>query len=145
MADRTTITEHTTMKTRRLTILLAAWLAAGPALGQAAAPARNVVAAGAVGDGQADCTAVFQRLLDEAGKAGGGVVDVPAGRFRINGNLSVPANVTLQGIFRVPPSPERGKTGATDGSVLLRLRRARCRRRAAVHPPGRRQRGHRRR
>ncbi|HOW19324.1 MAG TPA: hypothetical protein PLC79_09825, partial [Phycisphaerae bacterium] len=33
----------------------------------------------AVGDGQTDCTRAFQQLLDEAGKAGGGIVNVPAG------------------------------------------------------------------
>jgi hypothetical protein len=63
----------------------------------------NVVTAGAVGDGKTDCTAVFQGLLDEAGKAGGGVVEVPAGRFRLDGTLSIPANVTLQGIFQWAP------------------------------------------
>lgn len=41
----------------------------------------NVLEAGAKGDAQMDCTPVFQRLLDEAGKAGGGVVEVPAGRL----------------------------------------------------------------
>jgi hypothetical protein len=30
---------------------------------------------------------------------------VPAGRYRINTGLSIPANVTLQGIYRVPPVP----------------------------------------
>ena len=63
----------------------------------------NVVTAGAVGDGKTDCAAVFQGLLDEAGKAGGGVVEVPAGRFRLDGTLTIPANVTLQGIFRWAP------------------------------------------
>ena len=79
----------------------------------------NVVDAGAIPDGSADATAVFQRLLDEAGKAGGGVVEVPAGQFRINGNLSIPANVTLQGTYRVPPTPKLDKTGKLTGSVLL--------------------------
>ncbi|HEY5911372.1 MAG TPA: glycosyl hydrolase family 28-related protein [Verrucomicrobiae bacterium] len=78
----------------------------------------NVVENGAAGDGQADCTAVFQKLLEAAGKAGGGVVEVPAGRFRISGNLTVPANVTLQGIFRVPPNPSSSARGKLSGSVL---------------------------
>jgi hypothetical protein len=44
---------------------------------------------------------------------------VPAGRFRINSQLSIPANVTLQGIYRVPPtSGPRPLTNLT-GSVLL--------------------------
>ena len=33
----------------------------------------------------------FQKALGEAGQAGGGVVDLPAGHYRINGGLSVPA------------------------------------------------------
>src|SRR5438046_2966864 len=97
-------TSLATVKTLHADFLAFVLLAAGPAFGQAAAHSWNVVEAGAVGDGRADCTEVFQKLLAEAGKAGGGVVEVPAGRFRINGNLSVPANVTLQGIYRVPPT-----------------------------------------
>jgi hypothetical protein len=105
--------------TRSATLLLLAALpAATGALGQDAPPAHwDVVAAGAVGDGQADCTAVFQRLLDEAGAAGGGIVTVPAGRFRIDGTLSIPANTTLQGIFRWAPSAN--DIAGTAGSVLL--------------------------
>ena len=79
----------------------------------------NVVAAGAVGDGQTDQTAVFQRLLDEAGRAGGGVVEVPAGRYVIKGTLSVPAGVTLQGIYRVPPTIQKNATHVLGGTVLL--------------------------
>jgi len=79
----------------------------------------NVKQARAIADGQADCTAVFQKLLDEAGNAGGGVVQVPAGRYRISTSLSIPANVTLQGTYHVPPSLHRGPTGNISGSVLL--------------------------
>ena len=97
---------------------LAAALAAVAAYGQTPGPTRwNVAEAGALGDGQMDCTAIFQRLLDEAGGAGGGVVEVPAGRFRLNGTLVVPANVTLQGIFRVPP--RAASIADSSGSVLL--------------------------
>jgi hypothetical protein len=94
-------------------------LAAASAWGQASARPWNVVEAGAVGDGKTDCTAVFQRLLDEAGRAGGGVVEVPAGQFRFDGTLALPANVTLQGIYRVPPTC--GPTAVADlaGSVLF--------------------------
>ncbi len=79
----------------------------------------NVRTAGAAADGQEDCTIVFQKLLNEAGKAGGGVVEVPAGRYRINTGLSVPANVTLQGIYRVPPTPRGGALTNLTGSVLF--------------------------
>jgi len=78
----------------------------------------DVAEAGAIGDGKMDCTKIFQTLLDEAGKADGGVVIVPAGRFRIDGNLSVPANVTLQGIYRVPPTSGRTPIDRLTGSVL---------------------------
>jgi hypothetical protein len=96
-------------------VFVALW----PARGQTVAPHWNVLEAGAKGDGQSDATAIFQKLLNDAGKAGGGVVEVPAGRYRIEGNLSVPANVTLQGIYRVPPTPGRLNEHAPNGSVLL--------------------------
>ena len=79
----------------------------------------NVREAGARSGGQEDCTAIFQKLLTDAGQAGGGVVDVPAGQYRINGALSVPANVTLQGIYRVPPTSQRGVITNLTGSVLF--------------------------
>lgn len=100
----------------RLRFLVILWLGIGPAF--ADAQRWDVLEGGAVADGKTDCTTVFQRLLDEAGKAGGGIVDVPAGRFRIDGNLSIPANVTLQGIYRVPPSCGPTPIDALTGSVL---------------------------
>ena len=79
----------------------------------------NVTTAGALADGRMDCTAAFQKALDDAGRAGGGMVEVPAGRYRIAGNLRVPAHVTLQGVFRSAPNPSRlGSTNMT-GTVLL--------------------------
>jgi hypothetical protein len=73
----------------------------------------------APGDGQTDATAAIQTLLDQAGKAGGGVVEVPAGRYRLNGTLSIPANVTLQGIFRVPPTSGPVEIAKLPGTVLF--------------------------
>jgi hypothetical protein len=99
--------------------LFACVLAASSLSAAAAQRGWHVGEAGALGDGQADCTKVFQKLLDEAGKAGGGVVEVPAGRFRINGQLTIPANVTLQGTFRGPPTPVGTATGPLNGSALL--------------------------
>ncbi len=47
------------------------------------------------------------------------MVAVPAGRYRIAGHLTVPANVTLQGVYRVPPTTgPRALTNLT-GSVLF--------------------------
>ena len=105
--------------TRLWLCLLTLVLIASPSVAETVSGHWNVMDAGAVPDGQTDNTAVFQKLLDQAGKTGGGVVELPAGRFRFNGTLSVPANVTLQGIYRVPPTPTRDATGALSGSVLL--------------------------
>jgi Pectate lyase superfamily protein len=99
--------------------LLLAGLATCPAGAQTNGLHWDVRQAGAVGDGQADCTAIFQKLLDEAGAVGGGVVDVPAGRYRINTGLSIPANVTLAGTYRVAPTLQHGPSGELAGSVLL--------------------------
>ena len=52
--------------------------------------------------GDADCTAAIQAALDDAGKAGGGVVYLPAGYYRIEGYLTVPAGVELRGAGSVP-------------------------------------------
>lgn len=79
----------------------------------------DVVKAGAVGDGITDNTAIFQKLLDDAAKAGGGIVNVPSGQYRINGNLVIPGGVTLQGTFRVPPSNRHDLHPQILGSVLL--------------------------
>ncbi len=80
---------------------------------------RNVVESGAVGDGVTDNTAVFQRVMDEAAAAGGGIVRVPTGQYRINGNLVIPGGVTLQGTFVVPPTDQREGRPNLDGSVLM--------------------------
>ncbi len=79
----------------------------------------NVTEMGAKGDGKTDDTAAFQSALDAAGKAGGGTVVVPAGRFRIAGNLTVPSGVCLQGTHRVPPTLIGGMNEKLDGSALL--------------------------
>jgi hypothetical protein len=79
----------------------------------------NVLEAGAVGNGKDDCTTVFQELLNDAGKMGGGVVEVPAGQYRISTGLSIPANVTLQGIYRVPPTSGPRPVAKLTGSVLF--------------------------
>ena len=51
---------------------------------------------GAKGDGVADDTAAFQKAMDECGKSGGGVVEVPTGRYLIKTSLSIPPSVTLE-------------------------------------------------
>ena len=65
--------------------------------------ARNVLEFGARGDAKTDNTAAFQKALDAVHSAGGGIVQVPAGRYLFKGHLTMPANTTLEGVFRAPP------------------------------------------
>lgn len=73
----------------------------------------SVVDFGAKGDGIADDTKALQTALDEAGKTGS-VVSIPPGRYRIDGTLSIPAGVTLEGTWAAPHTTHMDK-----GSVLL--------------------------
>jgi len=63
----------------------------------------NVLDSGAKGDGKADDTDAFQNALDSAGKnAVGGTVFVPAGNYLIARHLTIPKNVALEGIWKIP-------------------------------------------
>ncbi len=64
----------------------------------------NVRSFGAAGDDQTDDTAAFQKALDAAGKAGGGVVYAPRGNYSFAGSLNVPNAVTLAGIWQSVPA-----------------------------------------
>ena len=55
-------------------------------------------------DGVTDDTFAFQSALNEAGSHGGGIVFVPTGTYRMDGNLIVPAGVELRGIYDIPHS-----------------------------------------
>jgi len=70
-------------------------------LAQVSSPV-NVRTFGAVGDGKTDETATIQQALNAVGKAGGGVVQVSAGNYRIEGHITVPDEVTLEGVWTVP-------------------------------------------
>jgi hypothetical protein len=59
---------------------------------------------GAKGDGKTDDTAAFQKAMDTATKAGGGVVVAPRGNYFFAGHLNVPDAVTLKGIWESVPS-----------------------------------------
>ena len=72
---------------------------------------------GAKGDERTDDTKAFQAAMNAAHSAGGGIVFVPAGSYRINGTLLIPRNVTLQGIFTAPPTVPW--SNVQSGSVLL--------------------------
>jgi Pectate lyase superfamily protein len=56
----------------------------------------------ATGNGTTDDTAAFQHALNDAG-ADGDVVFAPPGVYRIEGTLTVPPYVTLEGVWRSPP------------------------------------------
>lgn len=62
-------------------------------------------------DGVTDDTEAIQRLLDAAAEEAPGEVFLPAGRYRIEGTVYVPANVTLRGAYQGP--------GRGAGTVLL--------------------------
>ncbi|MGA4644648.1 glycosyl hydrolase family 28-related protein [Limisphaera sp. 4302-co] len=84
----------------------------------------NVLDYGAVPDGRTDCTAAFQRALDEAGRQGGGVVYAPRGQYRFEGSLQVPPGVTLRGVWESVPAHngirDRGLPKPTDdGTTFL--------------------------
>lgn len=65
------------------------------------------------GDGKTDDTEAFRKTFQAAENAGGAIVFVPPGRYRITGPLTLPPQVTLEGVSRAAPprSPE--------GSVIL--------------------------
>ncbi len=73
---------------------------------------------GAIPDEKTDNTHAIQKALDAAGKAGGGIVELASGRYRLNGTLTIPAGVTLEGTYRVPPTAA-SKNEKPDGTVLL--------------------------
>ena len=75
----------------------------------------NVKELGAKGDGITDDTEAIQNALNVAGEKNGGIVFLPVGSYLIKGNLIIPENVTLEGIWRAPFRGEPTKAG----SVLL--------------------------
>lgn len=79
----------------------------------------NAVDFGVVADDESvDNTDALQDALYAAGNAGGGVVEIPSGRFRFDGVLTIPTGVTLQGTYRVPPSVVH-KNEKPTGTTLL--------------------------
>ncbi len=64
----------------------------------------NVLDFGASGNGKTDNTAAFQRALDAAHAAEGGIVHVPAGHYVIAGSLHLPPETALVGVSCGPIS-----------------------------------------
>lgn len=73
----------------------------------------NAQEMGADPTGQQDCTDVIQTSLNTL-KDVGGVVFLPAGRYKVEGTLKVPAGVTLRGEWRSPEDKGLGK-----GTILM--------------------------
>ena len=78
----------------------------------------NAVEYGAAPDGATDCTEAIQNALNDAFEAGGGTVSLPAGRFAVRGNLSVPRGVTLEGTYRSALTIDHIDQ-KVDGTILL--------------------------
>ncbi len=96
-------------------LLIASWASAAEPVVMTANGTYNVREApfNAAGNGATDDTAAFQAAMNAAANDGGGVVTVPAGKYRIATHLTVPANVTLEGVWRVPSRgapPDAGST-----------------------------------
>jgi hypothetical protein len=64
----------------------------------------DVAAFGARGDGKVDDTAAFQRALDAASAAHGGIVQAGVGNFFFKGTLNIPSAVTLAGSWQSVPA-----------------------------------------
>jgi hypothetical protein len=73
----------------------------------------------AKGDGVSDDTAAIQTALNDAGSKGGGIVFLPLGNYYIASHLSVPAQTTLSGIWRIPTAYSQNK-----GTTLLAVENA---------------------
>ena len=79
---------------------------------------------GARADGKTDDTGAFQKALEAAGTAGGGVVYAPRGTYFFAGHLKLPRAVTLKGSWESVPSHvglrDRGGDQPTDdGTTFL--------------------------
>jgi len=84
----------------------------------------NVRDFGAAGDGKTDDTAAFQKALDAAAEAEGGIVHAPRGNYLFKGHLNVPNAVTLAGLWQSVPAHNgirnRGLPKPTDdGTTFL--------------------------
>jgi hypothetical protein len=60
--------------------------------------------------GAVDAQPAIQQALDDVGAIGGGTVFLPTGQYLISNHLTIPANVTLRGVFEAPPRQGFGTT-----------------------------------
>ena len=99
-------------------VLALLWLCAGVtrAPGDVLVFTHNVMDHGAIAETGADNTAAFQKAMDMAFEAGGGIVYAPPGRYTFKGFLIVPPGVTLRGEWQLPT--EKGLGNVTVLQVL---------------------------
>lgn len=90
------------MKKRWIAFLLAGFAALCHAA--QAQDVYSVLDFGAKADGKTDNTAAFQKALNAASKAGGGVVYAPRGNYFFAGHLDLPQAVALKGIWESVPA-----------------------------------------
>ncbi len=83
-------------------ILLAASCLAASGGNDAMESMVNAKSAGVIGDGVTDDTAAIQKVLDDASKAGGGVVYLPSGKYLVKGSIKIPVGVALKGVAQAP-------------------------------------------
>ena len=76
------------------------------------------VAFGAYGDGSHDDTAAIQSALTTAGGNGGGIVYLPAGKYKTTGTLDVPGGVELRGTFEMRHRTQTAADGHAKGTIL---------------------------
>ncbi|WP_260598159.1 glycosyl hydrolase family 28-related protein [Sphingomonas endolithica] len=84
-----------------MAIAAPAW--AGPSALAAMPSDPSAIVAKGVGDGVADDTAAIQAAIDAAGKPGGGIVFLPAGRYRLSRTLYMWPGVRLFGVGKTRP------------------------------------------
>ena len=76
------------------------------------------VAWGAYGDGVHDDTVAIQSALTAAGSSGGGIVYMPAGKYRLSNTLDIPGGVELRGAFEFRHGTTPGADGHAKGTIL---------------------------
>ena len=73
---------------------------------------------GAYGDGVHDDTTAIQNALTAAAGNGGGIVYLPAGKYKLTATLDVPSGVELRGAFEMRHRSQPASDGHAKGTVL---------------------------
>ncbi|HXI71632.1 MAG TPA: glycosyl hydrolase family 28-related protein [Verrucomicrobiae bacterium] len=73
---------------------------------------------GANADGVGNDTASIQSALNAAGANGGGIVYLPAGKYKLTDTLDVPGGVELRGSFETRHRTSSGSDGKAKGTIL---------------------------